>query len=330
MRLVNRVCVTLLGCGALAACGGDDDGGGDGGGDGQGTVDPAGDHYGYVLDGLVVPTTVNQASQVGLDIDGNGSTDNALGGLLAALSSSAGLDLQGSVEEQIAIGSPIILADVQATSLTSATGVGVQVFLGGNPNPAPCADESDTVCGRHLQGGASFSVAMAYDALVVGSIVNGSFSGGPGEVTIELALSDGPAVPVRLVGARIQMSVTENGLMSGKLGGAITEEDIQNDLMPAIVGIIDGLLEECTGTAPDCCPEGSTGEQVLGFFDANEDCMITQAELEENTIISSTIGNPDLDLFDGSGNFNPRQDGVKDSLSLGIGFTAKSAVFTAP
>ena len=329
MRLVNRVCVTLLGCGALAlgACGGDDDGGD---GDGGQTVDPAGDHYGYVLDDLVVPATVNQASQVGLDIDGDGTVDNALGGLLAALATSAGLDLQGTVSEQLAVGSPIILADVQATSLSSATGVGVQVFLGGDANPAPCADENDTVCGGHLEGGASFSIAMDYDALVVGSIVNGQFSGGPGEVTIELSLSEGPGVPVRLVGARLQMGVTEGGLTAGKLGGALTEEDIQNDLLPAIVGIIDGLLAECTGEAPNCCEPDSTGEQVLGFFDTNEDCMVTQQELEDNSIISSTIGNPDLDLFDENGDFNPNSDNEKDSLSVGIGFTATSAVFTAP
>ena len=38
----------------------------------------------------------------------------------------------------------------------------------------------------------------------------------------------------------------------------------------------------------------------------------------------------DLDLLDASGKFNPRQDGVKDSLSVGLGFTCVPATFTTP
>jgi hypothetical protein len=38
---------------------------------------------------------------------------------------------------------------------------------------------------------------------------------------------------------------------------------------------------------------------------------------------------PDLDLFDGSGQFAPNEDGVKDSLSFGAGFTAIGASFPA-
>jgi hypothetical protein len=69
---------------------------------------------------------------------------------------------------------------------------------------------------------------------------------------------------------------------------------------------------------------------VLTFFDDNEDCTVTVEELEANSLISSTIGAPDLDLFDESGNFNPRQDGVKESLSLGVGFSAVAGEFTVP
>jgi hypothetical protein len=41
-------------------------------------------------------------------------------------------------------------------------------------------------------------------------------------------------------------------------------------------------------------------------------------------------GSPDLDLLDASGKFNPGQDGVKDSYSMGLGFTCVPAKFTAP
>src|SRR5690349_21532845 len=203
MRLVNRVSMILIGCGALGlvACGG---GGDDDDGDGPDEVDPAGTHHGYVLDSITVPASNAQATSVALDIDGDDRAENALGNLLATLAG-FDLDLQGPVDEQIAMGGVIILADVQATDLSAATGVGLQVFRGGNPDPAACADADDMVCGGHLGGDASFDITDDYDALVVGSIVGGQLTGGPGDVTIELALTETNAVPIHLVGARVEV-----------------------------------------------------------------------------------------------------------------------------
>jgi len=39
---------------------------------------------------------------------------------------------------------------------------------------------------------------------------------------------------------------------------------------------------------------------------------------------------PDLDLLDSSDKFNPGQDGVKDSYSIGLGFTCVPATFVSP
>jgi hypothetical protein len=331
MRLVNQACAILLSCGAmaLAACGGDDDGDGDG----QMMVDPEGTHNTFVISELKIPSNANEATQLGLDIDGNGQPDNALGGLLAALANQADLDLNGEVGDQILSGGIVLLADLQATDLTNATGVGLQVFLGdaATADPAPCTDPEDiATCGNHLEGTGSFDVAMDYNALVVGSNVSGQFTGGPGEITIELALAEGATVPIRLVGARATAGVSATALTSGKLGGALHEDDVDSDLIPAVADLIGTLLEACDPEASPCCPEGSTGEQILTFFDDNSDCTVTEQELKENSLISSTIGNPDLDLFDADGNFAPRSDGVKESLSLGVGFSAVSGQFDVP
>ena len=332
MRLVNWACAILLACGALApvGCGGGDDDGGTG--DGEMTEDPAGTDHTYVLSELKVPTSPNEATQLGLDIDGNGQADNALGGLLAALSSQADLDLNGTVNNQVVSGGIILLANLKATDLTEATGVGLHVYLGdpATAMPAPCTDpENIETCGQHLMGDGMFDVKMDYGAKVVGTLVGGSFTGGPGEVTIELALADTASVPIHLIGARSTTGVSESALTSGKLGGALKEEDIHNNLIPAVADLIASLLveSECTGGDP-CCPPDTTGEQVLSFFDDNGDCAVTAEELEANSLISSTLGNPDLDLFDENGDFNPRQDGVKESLSLGIGFEAVAGAFT--
>ncbi len=333
MRLVKRVSMILIASSAfgLAACGG---GGDDDDGDGPDEVDPNGTHNGFVLDSVLVPGTTAAANSVALDIDDDGRTENALGGLLATLAG-FGLNVQPAVNEQIAMGGVIILADVQATALDNATGVGVRVFRGGSPDPMPCADEADTVCGAHLDGSASFSIAEDYDALVVGQIVNGSFTGGPGEVTIELAVSEQTAVPINLIGARIEMGVSATGLTSGKLGGAITVEDIDSDLLPGVVSLVGDIVAECEPTAEECCPEGSGGEQALTILntdgnDATGDCEVTLADLMENDIVDGTLRNPDLDLLDESGNFAPNSDGTKESVSLGVGFSAVAGTFTAP
>jgi hypothetical protein len=335
MRLVNQACAILLSCGALAVvgCGGGDDDGGDD--VNQMEEDPAGTDHTYVISELKVPGSANEATQLGLDIDGNGQADNALGGLLAALAGQADLDLDGTVNGQVSEGGIVLLANLKATDLANATGVGLHVYLGdaATAMPEPCTNPDDPeTCGQHLMGDGMFDVAMDYGAKVVGTTVNGVFTGGPGTITIELALADAATVPINLIGARATASVSASGLTSGKIGGALREDDIHNELIPAVADLIASLLvsSECDGTPADgCCPADSTGAQVLTFFDDNEDCEVTTAELEANSLISSTIGNPDLDLFDGD-TFRPRQDGVKDSLSLGIGFTAVSGTFTVP
>jgi hypothetical protein len=122
-------------------------------------------------------------------------------------------------------------------------------------------------------------------------------------------------------------------MTGGKLGGAITEEALNDDILPALHTILgDTIAEDCTATSAPCCADGSTGQLLIDLFDESEpqDCMVTLEELKNNSLISSLLA-PDVDLFNGEpvqANFDPRQDGVKDSLSLGIGFEAVGGVFT--
>ncbi len=317
----------------LFACGGDDGGGGGGGG-GIEDVDPAGTHTQYVVDTLLVPANATQSSNVAQDLDGDGVEDNALGGLLGALGSTAGLDLQTSVDDQLDAGSFILLASIKATGLTNANNVGTFVFFGENPTPAACTDPLDQdTCGKHLNGSASFEIAAnsPTDALMVGTLAGGGLTAGPGTVSIELPLGD-EAIQLDLIAAHIDVTVTADGLTSGKLGGAITEDDVDTKLMPAVQSLIAGLItDDCTPVGEDCgCVNGSSGSQVLDFFDSNNDCMVPLAELNANSLIDATIRNPDLDLLDATGAFNPNSDGVNDSLSIGVGFSAVGATFPLP
>ena len=123
--------------------------------------------------------------------------------------------------------------------------------------------------------------------------------------------------------------------------------DVETDAneMPGVLGAIDGATVEFdpsgsiipfpnnlllnAGSGETCCTPDSTGELLYDLFDTDGSCDVSLTEFEENNLIA-TLLSPDLDLLDADGNFNPNDDGVLDSLSLGIGFSATTADFLPP
>lgn len=330
MRLVNRsfVCIVgalSLGMSLLIGCGG-------GGDDDGGTIDPTGTDHTYVAATLNLPENAAEAMMLGLDIDNkaNDGVDNQLGMVLGSIGALApDLDLQMAVDEQIAQGDIILLANVKAKDLTNASGVGFYVYLGDNPSPAACMDANDMVCGRHLTGTAMFSIAASSptDAAIAGRIVNGKFTGGPGTVNLQIALAGGVPIDLPLQRAKAELTaVSATGWTSGKIGGAISQDDINNNVVPAIGNTVRTSFDETCmtmaegGTAPNCgCMQGGTGETLRGLFDKTpNDCNITDTEVQ---MVVSGFLTPDIDL---------NGDGTNDALSLGIGVTAVGAVFTPP
>lgn len=287
-------------------------------------IDPAGSHRGYVVDDVVLPTDDEDAEAMALDLDGDGAVDNRMGSAMATFG------IQSEVDLRLRRGDAIVLADLRATSLTDAADAGLWVGNGTDPDPAAC---SGATCGRHLQGGASFTVDAASPAasLLPGAIAAGVFTGGPGRARIELALSSGgdPLV-LDLIGARVVATVSEDGLTDGILAGAIHEDDLETDVLPAVADVLGEVIDaECSGSPPDCCPQGSNGDILLALIDENEDCAITASELSGNSIVSQMLA-PDVDLLDGPGAFAPGTDGDNEAISLAFRFTAVTALFTAP
>jgi hypothetical protein len=324
---------------ALAACGGSDDTGSNGNGTGPDAAgEPEGENYTYVINELRIPTSASEANQLGLDLDGDGETNNALGILLSALGNVVGdIDLQATLNAQFDDGTIIVLAELKATSLADASNAAMWVYLGDNPSTEPCVAEDD--CGYHFDGSTSFDLAAnsPTDARVDGTITGGSFSGGPGTVSLQLALVDDiPPLNIDLVGARVEIeSVSETGLASGRLGGGITLAQIEDELIPAIAAGLTALLEaECEGAGeepqPCGCPEDSAAEIVQTTFDTDDSCDVSAEELLENNTVAALI-QADVDLLDENGNFNPTPNSDNpDSMSLGVGFTAVGAEFSSP
>ena len=334
MRLVNRSAVLFLGAvvtAGLVACGGDD--GGSTGDD----IDPTGTDNPYVVSRIQLPATANEATQFGLDIDelagdAAGGIDNQLGTFLGSLSGIApGLDLSGSLDEAVDTGSVVLLSNVKATALDNAAKVGMWVYIGDGDTamPMPCTDATDTVCRHHLDGTGMFSIEAGSqtDAKMAGNIMAGTFTGGPGNINLQLSLAaDSPPIDLPLQRAKASIKVTATGFATGsKLGGAIAQTDIETKIHPAIKDIVTDLIDrDCMGTPrtpPNCgCTSGSTGLSVLGFLDTAtpRDCMVSVAEV---TRTLNDLLQPDIDL-DGNG--------VADAVSLGIGVQAVKGAFTIP
>ncbi len=333
----NSIFSSLLGLAAttsLVLVGCADDGGG--GGIDPIVIDDTGTHNKYVVSDLTIPASATESKALALDLDGDGETENALGGLLGALAKTADLDLQTGVDEQIAEASIILLASIKATDPVNASGVGTYIYFGENAMPTACTDPLEiATCGKHLDGNGTFDIAAntPADSVLAGTLAGGDLVTQAGTISIELPLGDTAPLQITLIGAQVQATVSATGLSAGIIGGAITETDVDTKVIPSVqVLVADIIAEDCPGAAPGACNcmDGSAGESVLSFFDTNKDCAVPVLELMENSLIEATLRNPDLDLLDANGDYNPNSDNVNDSLSLAIGFAAVSGAFTVP
>lgn len=285
-----------------------------GGGDGDDAEPPSGPHTGYVVDSVSVP------DDKPFDLDGNGVKDNALGQVLGILSGQ-GFDVQGSLDEAVAQGTIILLYDLQTPDFTTAAGAGLSIKLGDNPTPAACTDAADLVCGNHLEGDATFEISAnsPADAGVEGKIAGGVFNGGPGNITLQIALAGSDPIGLDLIGARAKAtSITDAGIGEVLLAGAISEDQLNGEVLPAIHAQLGPIIDEdCDAAAgpPDCgCVADSTGSTIISFFDDDADCGVTIDEIKNNGLIQSVLS-PDVEI-----------DGVQ-ALSLTVSTTAVSASF---
>lgn len=309
---------------ALAVAGGC--GGGDVGGSGPdaGLLDAAVPDaavprdFWYLMDSVQVPETANEAYVNSIDVDGDGQGDNALGGLLAALDGEADLPAAATHTQAVEAGRALTMVGLDEVVLADDGPVPVLVAPG---------DDLDGDPADNFSGAEEFALAPleGADGELPGAIESAVLRAGPGTVPVLLAIAGVPAgvIELRGVGGRIECLAGADTLVNGRFGVGLTMEEVDTRLVPAMATGIDAIVQrDCPGAV---CAEGSQGQSLAMFFDDDTDGAVTEQELRSNSLISSTIGNPDLDLFDGEGQFNPRTDGVKDSLSLSLGFSAVSA-----
>lgn len=272
----------------------------------------------YVVSRVSIPTTQAQAEAFGLDLDGDGTVDNQLGAALAALP--PGVDLAAAAAGAVDRGSIILLLNLQTASFSSTGDARAEVKLGdpATAMPSACAGPDDTICRRHLAGGATFQISPRSPdhAALVGKINGGTFQGGPGEVSFEISLGGVVNVPIHLIGARAKASgLSEARIDRAVIAGGITMERLDRDVIPAIRDWLTSLVRaNCPSTTlPDCgCSFGpSTSRALLFLLDyAPKDCLISSDEIKGR----SPLG-PDVTI-----------DG-QACLSAGVQIEAVSATF---
>jgi hypothetical protein len=294
---------------SLVACGGGDDG----------TTPPSGPHYGYVASEVTVPANNSQAREIGLDLNGDKTVDNQLGMVLGTLAGQ-GFEVQATLDEAVQTGSIILLLDLQTPDFASTTGAGLSVKLGDMATPEPCTDpDMIATCGQHLDGSGTFTIDAnsPQDAGVEGKIAGGVFTGGPGTITLQIALADAAPIELNLIGARAKATgISETEIGEVVVAGALTQTDLDTKVIPTIQAQLPPLIErDCVPVSGDCgCEAGSTGNTILNLFDEDDDCSVTVDEIKNNSLIQSLLA-PDVTI-----------DG-QDALSLGISLAAVGASF---
>jgi hypothetical protein len=145
--------------------------------------------------------------------------------------------------------------------------------------------------------------------------------------------------------------------MSARLGAALARDDLDAEVLPAVADLFNAIIARdlpapdpqtlldlfdhgipCTAEVP-CPPDVAMCDIPLGATEGTCTCeaeacdgrlagdaIISADELRVDDLLGSIL-TPDVDLFDAAGNFNPRVDGVMDSISLGVGLDLVPASF---
>jgi hypothetical protein len=281
-------------------------------------IDPDGLLRDYVVDSIDLPNTAIQAVDFGMVLDGNpeGRSNNSLGQILSTVFNAIDSDVDGNVQAAVDDGRILHLVQVQTASLADAGGVGVSIAIGVD-------DDGDAA--DNFSGDERFEIEPGHPMRALsGEIDGGHLTADLGAFALRIALPHvDEAFTLDLEVARIEAEIGPDGI-DGKVGGVVLADAYREQLLPVIYTSLSASV------ALDCdagiCEPDSHGRFFLDLFDEDRDGQLSFEEIEYNSLINSLLA-PDVDLFDEDGAINPRCDGVKESLSVGLRFTAVPARF---
>jgi hypothetical protein len=271
---------------------------------------PTGSYRHYVQHELRVPRTSSQSASYAMDVDLDGDPENAVGSLLAVLGQNGG-DPAAASSAAVTRGDLLHLYSFRADDLVTDQCADVRLFT------------AKQVAGPDFSGAGSFEIAgtSSLGQRFYGGLAGGRFAGGPPprSALVQIVLyRDGSVVNLPLWGARLGVMVTENGC-DGRIGGGVQPADLDATFVPAYADAYNDIVQA----------GGPNAAAVRGVFDKDGDGYISTDEVKTGSV-TQALFQPDLDLFDADGNYHPFGDGVKDAISVGLGFGCVKAVFSAP
>jgi hypothetical protein len=276
---------------------------------------------GHGLDTLAIPGTNAEATAYAIDLNGDGSADNAFGAVLSALTSGLNTDVPGATSAGVGLGTVVHLVELRSSDAAFASDAAATAtwYVGeATPGP-PLFDGSDA-----FRFDAGFAPARFVAALVGGSFTSANpvTTTAPVDLTVRVALG-GLTVALPLQGARLKFTVTPTGLAQGQVNGSIRQSDIDTIFVPALAVTLDGIVQ--------ADPQSATAMTLRGLFDTNPaDGVISVDEVATSPLIGSILA-PDVDIRDANGNYAPNPANTsRDALSLGFGFTAVTSTTLLP
>lgn len=300
-----------------------------------------------VADTVTLPKSsdASKPDGFGMDLNGDKTPENKLGGLLSILNgvSTSGSGPQSSVDAAIKTnGTFILLMSLSADSLATSKCAGVTVSFG------------DTKPNGVFDGTGTFTAAAGTSSTLNGPIAGGvlntndpTTADSPFDVNVKLPLITGAApIELKLTAAHITGTVDATGkkITAGKINGAIKNSDLRNTVLPGVAAALTAILN-------DASAEATTKTAIKSLLDKGCTAAGTTAMANDNKIDTCEVSDgalksaltPDLDLYsdttkaaDGSvvgsyGVYDPKPSTAtaveNDALSFGVGFTAVGASF---
>ncbi len=289
---------------------------------------PAGPLHKTVVDQFVMPT---KAAPCAIDLDGDGSADNALTGVVAGLKA-VSFDLQQSADIVVKSGDLLQLLTLQADDVKTSSCAGLSLRRAKAPAMAPALDGTDKLVPDPAQPGADLRGGITAGALSTARPVMQQ-EGAVSTLELSLPAGYGVSVPLPLRGVHISGSVRSQGLVHGEVHGAVRNDDVQQRVIPAIAKVVTAFIHDQ--------PDSASAKQIIATFETKakcdmspalcckttpKTCEITSDEVRGNGLVQSLL-KPDVQMYSGD-KWAPSARGESpDSFSVGICFTAVSADF---
>jgi len=276
-----------------------------------------------VLNTLTAP---QDRTQFSFDLNGDGRMDNQYGNIMGALTAN-NEDGQPTLTAAVQGGNDLLLIDATASAFTGDACAAAKVlFAGAQASP-------------DFGGSGHFTVASSPAPVSFpGAFGSSGFSTEPAAEPISLPVLLPFAtvlVPVTLIDAHLTFSVAGDGTPThGQINGALRASDVTGTFLPEVARQLNDQVI-ANPTSAQSVPLlqifdiGCSGASLNfdGTAAAKDDGKIASCEVSDNSIIKNVV-TPDVQLFDSGGNFAPNPSNTtKDSLSVGLGFTAVRATF---